>query len=418
LQDAASHRPGGRRAPNYLLALVAAALLARPAAAQQLHELPPVFASPDLNPNPSPAGSTFPLDAVPQLASRPAARVKVFLDFNGAPATQWGGYSVPNTPAYDLDGDATTFNDAELNGIREVWSRVSEKYSPFEVNVTTIDPGTYEYNQTVRVVIGGDSTWAGGVYGGYGFVNGFSGVSSNTAFVFPKNLGKGLPKYVAEAAAHEAGHNFGLQHQSAYDPTTGSKLDEYNRGDAAAAPIMGFSYFAARGLWWNGPSLSANTIQDDLKIISNNFFGYRPDDYAGTPDQATPLSAPDGVDIDPVGGVIERNTDADVFKFNTPGGTVNLFANVAPLGPMLDLSLKLTDFAGNTLALADTSSLGEFIALDVPPGDYFVVVASHGNYGDVGQYTLSGTVVPEPAGAAIVTLLTCASLTRRRRARS
>jgi hypothetical protein len=32
------------------------------------------------------------------------------------------------------------------------------------------------------------------------------------AFVFPVQLGGGYAKYVAEAAAHEAGHNLGLSH--------------------------------------------------------------------------------------------------------------------------------------------------------------------------------------------------------------
>ena len=117
----------------------------------------------------------------------------------------WGGYRVPDTPAYDLDSDATSYSQGELNGIREVWARVSEKYSPFDVNITTVDPGDYKYDETVRIIVGGDSTWAGGVYGGYGFVSGFTGLSSNTAFVFAKNLGQGLPKYVAEAAATRGG---------------------------------------------------------------------------------------------------------------------------------------------------------------------------------------------------------------------
>jgi hypothetical protein len=364
---------------------------------------------------PGPIGSTFPLNTVPQLSSRPSAFVKVFLDFNGAPPTQWGSYNVPTTPAYDLDGDVTTFTQGELDGIREVWSRVSEKYSPFNVNVTTVDPGTYEYHETVRVVVGGDSSWAGGVYGGYGFVNGFNGLTSNTAWVFSKNLGKGLPKYVAEAAAHEAGHNFGLQHQSAYSDT-GVKTDEYNRGDASKAPIMGFSYYAERGLWWNGKSISSTTVQDDLATISgfNNPFGYRLDDFGGTAAQATTLNTPNGTDIDPLGGVIERASDADWFKFDSAGGTVNLRADVAELGPMLDLTLRLLDVDGNVLALADTASLGERIAFDVPAGEYFVAVASHGSYGDIGQYRISGSVVPEPAAAMISMVMGGWWLMRRR----
>ena len=408
----------GRRAPSPGLATFAlAAVLFPRMGSAEIHPLPPVF-GPDVAPaGAGPTGATFPLEVVPQLSSRAGARVKVFLDFNGAPATPWGGFNVPATPAYDLDDDNTTFNQAELNGIREVWSRVAEKYSPFDVNVTTVDPGTYAFNETVRLVVGGDSTWAGGVYGGYGFVNGFTGSSSNTAWVFPKNLGKGLPKYVAEAAAHEAGHNFGLQHQSAYGPA-GDKVDEYNRGNDAAAPIMGFSYYASRGLWWNGSTTSATVRQDDLTVISGfpNNFGYRPDDHPGIPQFATAVTSANGIDIDPLAGVIERTSDQDFFKVSAPGGLLSVRADVAEFGPMLDLSLKLLDFDGNTLALADTSSLGELLNLEVPAGDYFVAVASHGGYGDVGQYTLSGSLVPEPAGAMLALGFAALCATRRRRA--
>jgi hypothetical protein len=402
--------PGRGFAAGGIIAL--SAVLATPVCFAEAHELPPVFGGPSIDPGPTPTGSTFPLSLVPQLSSRPSARVKVFLDFNGAPPTTWGGFQVPTTPAYDLDGDTTTFNQAELDGIREVWSRVSEKYSPFDVNVTTEDPGTYEFNQTVRVVVGGDSTWAGGVYGGYGYVGGFVGATSNTAWVFSKNLGKGLPKYVAEAAAHEAGHNFGLQHQSTYD-AGGNKTDEYNRGSDASAPIMGFSYYAQRGLWWLGPATSALSKQDDLQIISANAFGYRVDDHGGDRAGATLLSAGNGVYIDAMGGVIEQITDEDYFRLNSPGGLLTVHADVAPLGPMLDLSLRLLDVEGNLLALADTTSLGELISMEVAPGDYFVAVASHGSYGDVGQYTISGAVVPEP-GQITVSLVVGAALLGRR----
>src|SRR5437016_423466 len=61
-----------------------------------------------------PAGGpaqTMPLSSAPQLSSRPGAAVKLYLDFTGAAPTQWGSFSVPTTPAYDTDGDNTTFTD-------------------------------------------------------------------------------------------------------------------------------------------------------------------------------------------------------------------------------------------------------------------------------------------------------------------
>ena len=46
-----------------------------------------------------------------------------------------------NYPAWTLDGDAATFNDAEREAIQTIWQRVAEDYAPFDVDVTTQDPG-------------------------------------------------------------------------------------------------------------------------------------------------------------------------------------------------------------------------------------------------------------------------------------
>src|SRR5881394_3003019 len=98
----------------------------------------------------------------PQLSSHPSSTVKLYLDFVGAPAQQWGSYTTTATPAYDTDGDPTSFSDTELGQVHEIWARVAEKYSPFNLDVTTVDPGIYPYYQVARVVIGGDGAWAGG----------------------------------------------------------------------------------------------------------------------------------------------------------------------------------------------------------------------------------------------------------------
>jgi hypothetical protein len=92
--------------------------------------------------------------------------------------------------------------------------------------------------------------------------------------------------------------------------------------------------------------------------------------------------------------VIERTSDTDAVSFTSASGTISLAADVATKGPMLDLKLDLRDSAGVLLASADTSSLGESLSFNLASaGTYYVTVASHGSYGDVGQYTLHGTVV-------------------------
>lgn len=394
-----------------VLPLEPRALFDAPGAPHPLDPLP----DPAVGPGPIMPAITVPLGAVPQLSSYPASPTKIYLNFTGAPAQQWGSFRPTATPAYDTDGDPTTFSDVEIGQVTEIFHRVAEKYSPFNVNVTTVDPGTYPYYETVRVVIGGDSAWANGRYGGYAYPGGFYGATSNTAWVFSKNLGSGLPKYVAEAAAHEAGHTFGLQHQSTYEGNV--KVDDYNRGTPESAPIMGFSYYAARGLWWKGPALSGPSFpQDDLNVIGGpgSSFGYRPDDHADTRALAGWATATPA-DTDLAGfGVIEKSTDVDYFKFHTPGGLVQLTADVAALGPMLDLAVTLTDADGNVLASADTDSLGERVSALVSEGDYYIAIASHGGYGDIGQYRISGTTVPEPVGGPVLVVAGIAWLGGRR----
>src|SRR5439155_25781130 len=147
-----------------------------------------------------------------------------------------------------------TFSSAEITDINEVWSRVAEKYSPFNIDVTTQDPGNRADRLTLQVVIGGSyNTWLGDPAGGVSPLGAFFTPGlPNTSFVFSED-GVDTNKQIAEAAAHEAGHNLGLQHHSIFDGT-GQKTDEYDPGTAATAPIMGVSYDATRGLWAIGPS--------------------------------------------------------------------------------------------------------------------------------------------------------------------
>src|SRR5204863_3282260 len=75
---------------------------------------------------------------VPVLSSDSSAHAKLYLDFAGDPASTWNGYNVPVTPAYDADSDPTTFSTTELSNIREIWARVSEAFSMFNLDVSTV----------------------------------------------------------------------------------------------------------------------------------------------------------------------------------------------------------------------------------------------------------------------------------------
>src|SRR5258706_4062552 len=337
------------------------------------------------------AVASAPLSSVPVLNSRPGATAKLYLDFDGDTTSTWGSYAPGTTPAYDTDGDPTTFSDAELASIRQIFDRVAEKYSPYNINVTTVDPGNLNNRETAKAVIGGAGAWLGSQAGGVAYVGGFSNNASNIAFIFPKNLGNGYAQYVGQAVSHESGHLFGLQHQSAYD-ALGNKTEYAPANAAGDAPVMGNSYTARRGLWWYGTSTSSATIQDDMKVIAStttNGFGYRADDFVNTLTTATALTLSD-TNVSGA-GVIEKTSDTDVFSFVSGAGSVNLFADPSTAGGTLDAKIDLRDANGTVLASAD-NGLAESITATVTGGTYFLTVASHGAYGDVGQYTVHGTV--------------------------
>ena len=55
---------------------------------------------------------------VPALASRPGAPATLFLDFDGNFERQWGSFSSVSSPAYDTDGNASSFGSAEQAAMR------------------------------------------------------------------------------------------------------------------------------------------------------------------------------------------------------------------------------------------------------------------------------------------------------------
>lgn len=333
------------------------------------------------------------LTSIPVLNSNAGAPATLYLDFVGFFEATWGNYSNITTPVFDTDGDPATFSDSELATIKEIWQRVSEKYSPFNVNVTTVQPASFADGVALRAAIGGDAAWYGSSVGGVAYVDSFTNSIPNTVYVFPKNLSNGYAKDVAEAVAHESGHAFGLHHQSTYNGTT--KTKEYDPGTADLAPIMGSSYNATRGVWWTGPNdVSSTTIQDDLAIISKaaNGFGYRPQAEGQTAGTATTL-VQNGNTVTGA-GVIEKTSDTDYFSFTTGGGQISLTANPFAIGGMLAAKVELRKADGTFVAAGTANAnLGATVTANVAAGSYRIVVMSKGNYYDLGQYSITGTVI-------------------------
>ena len=371
------------------------------------------------NPGGGPAGTTAPLSTLPVLNSLPGAPVTLTLKFDGYTddSPDWiafrnSGSGPIVTPAFDLDGDATTFNDEERRQIEEIWYRVAEDFSPFNINVTTIAPDSLDDFEDALVVIGGNGSWAPPA-GGWGILNGFSTGGSNVSYVFSELFFN--PHQITSAASHEAGHTFGLNHQSVYDGA-GNKVEEYNPGDPISGPIMGVGYSTTRDTWWLGTStVSSTTIQDDMAALTkpaNLTLVHRTDDFGST------IAAASRLDVTSpsvaVSGVLDRNDDADVFRFETNSGPisfavngldVNRIYNTQGLTPGTNADLILRLYDANGLLIAEdnpTDSFSASLSVTVSAGSYFVEVTSTDDYGTIGEYDLTGDVIPLPSTPVMV----------------
>lgn len=363
---------------------------------------------------------TNPLTSIPPLNSLPGAPVTIYLDFDGHTETQdWPGARTDNqsgpivTPVFDIDNDFTTFSDTELEMILEMWHRVAEDFAPFNVNVTTIDPGSFNNFEAALVSIGGNGSWIGSP-GGVAFLNSFNNSAVNTCYVFTDNVGRGSVDHMkgaAMAASHEVGHMLGLNHHSVYD-AGGNKTSEYDPGTALLGPIMGAPYGSYRETWFRAPDTTGpNNIQDDFQEMTraaNRTFVFRSDDAGDTVATAAPyvVTSPSVLQT----GVIGQNNDVDVYMFETDAGPIFftvegldlrriLNNNALTPGTNADLVLELLDSNGNVIASdnpAGGQNLSASVSATVAQGTYFLAVSTTGQYAAIGQYTVSGTVVPLP----------------------
>jgi len=336
-----------------------------------------------------------PDSGVPVLNSLPGAAAVAYLDMNGqvVSGTVWAGGATINA-----SGISSSYTQDQMS---EIWRRVAEDYSPFQINVTTQEsvylaaaPG-----HRIRCIITPDNEWYG-TAGGVAYVNSFTWTGDTPCWVFSDQLAN-TARYIAEACSHEIGHTLGLAHDGRISPS-----EEYyagqGTGEVGWAPIMGVGYYKLLVQWSKGEYLSANNTQDDLAIItSRNGFGYRVDQVANTAAGATPLAV-SGTAVSGA-GIIETRGDVDVFSFATHGGTVTIDVLGEATSQNLDVLAQIKDAGGNTLASNNPDTLTDAsISVDLPAGTYFLHVSGVGrgdilvdgytNYGSLGQYTIVGSV--------------------------
>jgi hypothetical protein len=86
----------------------------------------------------SPQRTELDSQGVPLLSSKPGSSNILYIDVNGHVSNienSWGAFSAL---AFSLDDDRSTFNREEQDAIADIWSRVSEDFSPFDIDVTTV----------------------------------------------------------------------------------------------------------------------------------------------------------------------------------------------------------------------------------------------------------------------------------------
>jgi hypothetical protein len=367
----------------------------------------------------------YPLDQTFKLHSRPDATKTIFLDFDGhsLSATPW-----ENGGPLQLRGFYNSIGEPEMREIQQIWASVAEDYAPFDVDVTTEDPGS----DALRKFGTGDTTWgirvaftsninlltgaaiknAGG--GGTGYYNSFNWGTDDVCLVF--NRGK---YSAAETASHEAGHTLGLKHDGAgtttvYYPGHGG-TGATSWGTIMGAPYLGDDENVTQ--WSKGEYTGANNTQDDLAVITTaNGFGYRADDHGNTDDSATSLTASGNVFA--ARGVVEQQSDADVFSFTIGGGSVTLDVKPYNSAPNLDVRARLygPGPGGNLIQDVNPDTVLNAVAtVGLTAGTYYVHVESsatgtplanpptgYTRYGSLGQYEVKISITVPPCNLQVL----------------
>lgn len=305
-----------------------------------------------------------------RLESKPGSQYVIFLDmrkvFNG------------NTPKH--------LSSKEMY---EVWQGTATGYCPFDVNVTTsvdVYNAASVNNSCIADFLDVDGR-------SYAYLNSFGSNTPSVIYKDPSGRGYAL------TVVHEVGHQYGLKHDG------GQPGGEYYEGIAEYDwnSYMGNFWFTDFNQWSKGEYTGANNQQDDLADISEET-PFRTDDNGGSKalvfDQGQST-----LSIDNNIGLIERNTDEDVFTFDISSiGLASFKIETIEYLTMLDIDARIEDPNGNVIASSNVQKdrYAEFkdVALSLP-GTYKLIIKGgaegtpnwgFSNYGSLGVYGISGEV--------------------------
>ena len=136
------------------------------------------------------AASPYALADTFKLETNPGASKTIFLDFDGHNSVNNAWDHDINFPAWNRD-NSSSFSAAELIEIQIQFQNVAEDFAPFDVNITTKDPGVaaltrssfFDQNFGVRVVSTQATEGFGNGIGGVAFLNSFNDAIDNPVFV-------------------------------------------------------------------------------------------------------------------------------------------------------------------------------------------------------------------------------------------
>jgi Ca2+-binding RTX toxin-like protein len=392
------------------------------------------------NPSTPTTLTNFDLTSVFKLNSNPNAKHTIYLDFDGhvTENTYWNDSTRSKiiSPAYDTDGNAAIFSAKELKEIVGIWQRVAEDFAPFEVNVTTAAPNIEDLRNTglndtrwgihtlmtQNVNMVDNKTLFSGA-GGIAYLGSFNWDDATPIFAFNKGENN-----AALTASHEIGHSLGLDHDGLLDSNPTDTINDakayysgHGSGDTSWGSLMGAPFNKSLTQWSKGDYKNADNTEDDLAIITTeNGFGYRRDEVGDTNSTATRLYA-DASNKVSTFGIIERNTDKDVFSFAT--GTGNVTLNIAAAsrayivdaqgnfspqyldaqGTNLDLWAGIYNANGTLVAESNPADLlsASFTNLFLNAGLYYLQIDgvgktgtnSYSDYGSLGQYAIKGQLI-------------------------
>lgn len=359
------------------------------------------------------------------LHSNPGARHVVYMDFDGHTVTgtqwntSWNNGNAITMQAWSMDGNRASFSNTELTTIINLWREVAEDFAPFEIDVTTQDPGVEALRKTsasdtnwgIRALIGPPPTLSnapsGWPPGGVAYLGSFNWNSDTPCFNFNGDSSSNPQVSLPMTVSHEVGHTLGLTHDGTaslgYYPGHGT-------GAVGWGPIMGAPFGQNLVQWSRGQYPGANNTEDDLQVITTgNGFGYRRDDFGNTSvaGNVGALNKPFQGTLTRSYGVIERNTDSDYFSFYANPGNISINVNPIAIGPNLDIRADLYNSAGALISSSNPlDQLNATFNLNLAKGGrYFLKISGTGrpdpngytNYGSLGNFEISGTVEPYTA---------------------